>query len=101
MERKNIILIVVVVIICIAICCLSPFIASSNPDGLEKTVEDVSSVGNGQYNIQEKTVIESPFADYTFEPLGKIGEIIALIIGVIIVLIIGIGIGKLLENKKK
>ena len=28
------------VIICIIISCLSPFIASGNPDGLEKSAED-------------------------------------------------------------
>ena len=113
MDKKNTYLIVIVVIICIAIGCLSPFIASQNPDGLEKTVEEINNSqcnGSGgqhqhQYgkqdtNIQEKKVINAPFADYSINGLGKYGEILVLIIGTILVLIIGIGIGKLLQRKK-
>ena len=40
MEKRDKILIVVAVIICIAICALSPYIASGDPDGLEKSAED-------------------------------------------------------------
>ena len=40
LSKKDGYLIIVAVIICIIISCLSPFIASGNPDGLEKSAED-------------------------------------------------------------
>ena len=40
MDQKDKYLIGVAVIICIIICCLSPYIASGDPDGLEKSAED-------------------------------------------------------------
>ena len=40
MEKKDTYLIVVAVVICIIISCLSPYIASGDPDGLEKSAED-------------------------------------------------------------
>ena len=40
MDKKDMSLIVVAVVICIVISCLSPYIASGNPDGLEKSAED-------------------------------------------------------------
>ena len=96
LEKRDKILIVVVVIVCIALACLSPFIASSNPDGLEKTAED-ANVPEGV----EGAVISSPMPDYSFEPLGKIGEMGALIIGTIIVLLIGFGAGYILKKKNQ
>ena len=40
MDKKDTYLIVVAVVICIIISCLSPYIASGDPDGLEKSAED-------------------------------------------------------------
>lgn len=68
--------------ICIVIAVLAPFIASSNPDGLEKTAQDVSTT-------EESGMYEAPMPDYTIPFLGKdnpYGEVIALIIGVMITL---------------
>ena len=44
--------------ICIVIAVLAPFIASSNPDGLEKSAEDLSTT-------QESGIYEAPMPDYT------------------------------------
>jgi len=41
-----------------------------------------------QVFLKSKTSYESPFPDYTIEGLDKIGEISALVIGIIITLII-------------
>jgi cobalt/nickel transport protein len=68
--------------ICIVIVVLAPFIASSNPDGLEKSAQDVSTT-------EESGMYEAPMQDYTIPFLGKdnpYGEVIALIIGVMITL---------------
>ena len=95
LSKSDKILIGVAVLICVVIACLSPFIASGNPDGLEKTAEDA--------NVSEDTAYEaisSPMPDYSFEPLGKLGEIGALIIGIVVVLVIGFGVGALMKKKE-
>ena len=40
MDQKDKYLIAVAIVICIIISCLSPYIASGDPDGLEKSAED-------------------------------------------------------------
>ena len=86
-------LIVVGIIFCLALAVLSPYIASGDPDGLEKSAED-AAVGEDV----ESAVIESPFPDYTYEPLDKLGEIAVLLFGGIIILIVGLGIGYALKK---
>lgn len=93
MEKKNWYLIGIAIIICVVLGCLSPFIASSNPDGLEKSAED-SEVA------ETDPIIESPFPDYTFETLGTSGEIIVLIAGGLLTLIIAYGLGEVLKKRK-
>ena len=69
-------------VICIIIAVMAPFIASSNPDGLEKTAEDVSSA-------EESGIYEAPMPDYTIPLFGEdnpYGGILALIIGVLVTL---------------
>ncbi len=88
-------LIVVGIIFCIALAVLSPYIASGDPDGLEKSAED-ANVGEDV----EITVIEAPFPDYTYEPLEKIGEIGVLIIGALVTLLLGLGIGYALKKSE-
>lgn len=79
-------------IICLVIAAMSPFIASSDPDGLEKSAENVN-VG------ETEPALESPFPDYTIEGLDKIGEIAALAIGIIITLIIAYIVAMLLRRR--
>ena len=45
MDKKDKYLIIVAIVICVVISCLSPFIASGNPDGLEKSAEDANVPG--------------------------------------------------------
>ena len=87
LSKKDGYLIIVAVIICIIISCLSPFIASGNPDGLEKSAEDAGLAEDyGVDGLNE--IYSSPFPDYTFEPLGSLGEIGVLILGAVICLAI-------------
>ena len=46
----------------------------------------------------EAPVMESPFPDYTYEPLDKLGEIGVLIFGGLITLVLGLGIGYALKK---
>lgn len=94
LSKKDKYLIVVGLVICIALAVLAPMIASGDPDGLEKSAED-SSVGEDI----ESPVIESPFPDYTFEPLGILGEIGVLIVGALITLVLGFGVAEILKRR--
>ena len=97
LSKKDGYLIIAAVVICIVISCLSPFIASGNPDGLEKSGEDVGL--DEDYGVDGLNKFDfSPFPDYTFEPLGTLGEIGVLILGALICLIAGLGIGKILKK---
>jgi cobalt/nickel transport protein len=84
--------IVVGVIICLVIAVMSPFLASPDPDVLEKSAENLG-VG------ETEPVIGSPFPDYSIEGLDQIGEIAALAIGIIITLIIAYVVAMLLRRR--
>lgn len=92
-SNQNKMLIVVGIVFCIALAVLSPYIASGDPDGLEKSAED-SSVAEDV----ESPVLEAPFPDYTYEPLDKLGEIAVLFLGGIITLVVGLGVGYVLKK---
>lgn len=87
-------LIIIAIVICIIVCCLSPFIASGDPDGLEKSAEDA-----GVNESVAISVIEAPFPDYTFEPLSSLGEVGVLIIGVILTLLCEWGIAEIVKRR--
>lgn len=94
MEKNNLYLIIVAIIICVVVAGLSPFIASGDPDGLEKSAENL--------NVSEtEAVMESPFPDYTFEALGISGEVIVLVLGIIVTLLAALGVGYIVQNRKK
>ncbi len=79
MNRRDKSFIIGAIIICLVIAVMSPFIASPDPDGLEKSAENMG-VG------ETEGAITVPFPDYTIEGLEKIGEIAALAIGIIVTL---------------
>lgn len=94
MEKRDKYLIIVGIIICIVVAGLSPFIASGNPDGLEKSAEDSGVGGSVAYAF-----VESPFPDYTMGD-SVAGEIVALILGIIITLLIGFGVAYIVRKQK-
>ncbi|OPY25432.1 MAG: cobalt transport protein CbiN [Methanobacterium sp. PtaU1.Bin242] len=79
-------------IICLVIAFMSPFLASPDPDGLEKSAEDVGVP-------EAEPSYTAPFPDYTIEGLEKIGEIAALAIGIIITLAIAYLVALLLRRR--
>lgn len=83
MEKKTQYLLIVGIVVCLVIAVLSPFIASGDPDGLEKSAED-ASVPDGV----ESALVNAPMPDYTIGD-SSIGEIAALVIGIFITLILG------------
>ncbi len=87
-------LVIGVIILCLVIGALAPFIASPNPDGLEKSAEQLMG------NPETEPVIQSPFPDYTIESLGKLGEIVAMALGIFITLIIAYLLAGLIKRRK-
>lgn len=81
--------------ICLLIAILAPFIASSNPDGLEKTAEQISTAN-------ESTIYQAPFADYSIPLFGEgpLGGVAALALGILIVLALGYIIALILKRRK-
>lgn len=84
--------VIVGIIICLVIAVMSPFIASSDPDGLEKSAENMN-VG------ESEPALSAPFPDYTIEGLDQIGEIAALALGIIITLIVAYVVAMLLRRR--
>ena len=90
MDKKDTYLIVAAVVICIIICALSPYIASGDPDGLEKSAEDAGVPED--FSVEEIGGIpEAIFPDYAFanDPENQVLQIVALVLGVIVTLGVG------------
>ena len=94
MDKRDKTLIIVAIVICVIICCLSPFIASGDPDGLEKSAEDA-----GVPEEKATAAVESPFPDYTFEPLESLGEVGVLVLGVLLTLVCGWGVAEIVKRR--
>ncbi len=100
MDKKDTYLIVVAVVICIVICCLSPYIASGDPDGLEKSAEDSGLAED--FSIEEiKGIPDAVFPDYAFanDPDNQALQIVALVIGAILTLVVGYGVAEIVRNR--
>lgn len=82
--------------ICIVIALFAPYIASSNPDGLEKSAQQLSTK-------QESDDYKAPLTDYTVPLLGNgpYSGATALIIGILIILGLGYLVAYLLKRRKK
>jgi cobalt/nickel transport protein len=91
-------------VIAIIIAVLAPFLASSNPDGLESTAEKIINENALHKNLQalgleeEGTVAPSPMPDYAIEGMGKAGEVIAMIIGTLMMLALAYGVAIVLKK---
>lgn len=95
-KNKKLLLGGLAVVLVIAI--LAPFLASSDPDGLDATMEKVMQ------NPETEPAFESPLPDYTLPFLGEnnpLGGVIALVLGTLLVLGIAYGMGIVLKKKNR
>lgn len=100
MDKKDTYLIVVAVVICIVISCLSPYIASGDPDGLEKSAEDAGVPED--FSIEKISGIpEAVFPDYAFanDPDNQVLQIVALILGAIVTLGAGYAVAAIVRSR--
>ena len=99
MEKNDMALIGVGILICVVICVLSPYIASGDPDGLEKSAEDAGVPED--FSIEEINGIpDAIFPDYAFAdaPDDQVLQIVALVVGVILTLLVGYGIAYIVKK---
>lgn len=99
MEKKDKYLIGIAIVICVIICVLSPYIASGDPDGLEKSAEDSGLAED--FAVEEINGIpDAMFPDYAFasSPDNQVLQIVALVIGVILTLFIGFGVAYVVKK---
>lgn len=98
MEKKTKQFIIIGLAVAIVIAVLAPFLASSNPDGLESAAEKVLLPG-----VSDEAVHESPMSDYIIPSLGEtpISGALAIVIGVIVVFALAYGLGYLLKRRNK
>ena len=100
MDKKDTYLIVVAVVICIVISCLSPYIASGDPDGLEKSAEDSGLAED--FSIEEINGIpDAIFPDYAFadDPDNQALQIVALVIGAFATLGLGYAVATIVKRR--
>lgn len=99
MEKRDKYLIGIAIVICVIICVLSPYIASGDPDGLEKSAEDSGLAED--FAVEEINGIpDAMFPDYAFasSPDNQVLQIVALVIGVILTLFIGFGVAYVVKK---
>lgn len=100
MDKKDTYLIVVAVVICIIISCLSPYIASGDPDGLEKSAEDSGLAED--FSVEEiRGIPDAIFPDYAFadDPDNQALQIVALVIGAIVTLGLGYAVAEIVRSR--
>ena len=101
MDKKDKALIAAAVVICVIICVLSPYIASGDPDGLEKSAEDSGLAED--FSVEDiKGIPEAVMPDYAFanDPDNQALQIVALVIGVLITLGVGYGVAYIVKKNK-
>lgn len=100
MDKKDMTLIGVALVICVIICVLSPYIASGDPDGLEKSAEDSGLAED--FSVEEiKGIPDAIFPDYAFadNPDSQPLQIVALVIGAIVTLVLGYAVAEVVKNR--
>ncbi|MBM4240604.1 MAG: cobalamin biosynthesis protein CbiN [Euryarchaeota archaeon] len=84
------------IVVALIIAFLAPFLASTNPDGLESAAEKLAP------NPEPEPAFESPLPDYTLPTLGEessIGGAIAIILGTLVVFALAYGVAEILKRQ--
>lgn len=99
MNGKNMKFLYAGIAIALLVSVLAPFLASTNPDGLESAALGVIDESKLSELEEMEPAVSSPMTDYSIEGMGKSGEIMAIAIGTIAVLAISFGLGKVFNKK--
>ena len=92
--------------IAILLAILAPFLASPNPDGLDKNLIELVGLGSEEHAekiIEEQNQVgyEPPFPDYSIEGMDKAGEVLSIVMGTVILLVLGLGVSSILKKNKE
>ncbi|MCC4767582.1 cobalamin biosynthesis protein CbiN [Methanosarcina sp. DH1] len=87
------------IVIALLLAVLAPFLASSDPDGLESAAGGVVEESKMSQIEETEPAVSSPMSDYSIEGLGKSGEVVAIAVGTLAVLVISLGLGKVFSKK--
>lgn len=85
-------------VIALIVCLLSPFLASGDPDGLEKSAENIGETYKVAADALEADSVISPIMpDYNFpteneDDASPIGGVICLVIGAILTVALAYGV---------
>jgi cobalt/nickel transport system permease protein len=97
--------IVAAIILVLMVAIAAPFVASSDPDGLEQTM--IKLIGGGDEAVVEELLAENtdvtystPIADYSIEGLGTFGEVAAIAGGTLLLLAIGLLVARMPKRKQ-
>lgn len=93
MNTKN--FVIVGLVIAVLVSALAPFLASSNPDGLESAAEKFEESEGKEFQA-----INSPFPDYIVPQLGETGTsgVLAIIAGTFITFGMGYGLTRAIKK---
>ena len=96
--NRNTRLLLVGMIIALSIAALAPFLASSNPDGLESTAGEMDEAGD-----KEADYYNSPMPDYVFpgQKDEEFAGLVAIVVGTIFMLLIALAFFSLTSKKNK
>lgn len=97
--------IVVAIALVLMVAIAAPFVASSDPDGLEQTM--IKLIGGGDEAVVEELLAENtdvtyntPIADYSIEGFGTFGEVAAIAGGTLLLLAIGLLVARMSKKKR-
>jgi cobalt/nickel transport protein len=85
--------------IALLLAVLAPFLASSDPDGLERAAGGVVEESKLSKLEGREPAVSSPMPDYSIKGMGKSGEVAAIAVGTLAVLVISLGFGRILKKK--
>ena len=92
-RNRNIFIAGLIIVLIIGV--LSPFVASSNPDGLQKSIDQLNS------NVHEQSYYSPPLADYTIPGFSNnpLGGVLALLLSISVIAVVAYIIARILKRR--
>lgn len=87
------------IVIALLLAILAPSLASKDPDGLESAASGLVEKSRLSDLGKNEPMVSSPMTNYSIAGMGKTGEIMAIVFGIVAILIISFGLGKIFNTK--
>ncbi|MDW7776411.1 MAG: cobalt transporter CbiM [Methanosarcinales archaeon] len=85
-SRKTLVAVAAVVLV---LAVAAPYIASTNPDGLEQAMVMIMGEEKIDTTLNTSLQYNAPLQDYSLPGLGRVGEVLSIVAGTIVVLALG------------